>query len=169
MILGDPKKPSFKVNKNDDYNTPVQAWQFLLNNLQQEARNKIIWSPFYNDGSLIKNLKDLNIQLIHENKDFFDYEPGEYDMIIDNPPYSCKREIIERCLKLNKPFALLLPLDTLERHYIKDLFNSNTNKIQLLIPRKRYDYQGRKKRIPFKSVWFTYALPLLQKHQLLFE
>ena len=71
MILGDTKKPSFTVNKNDDYNTPVQAWQFLLNNLQQEARNKIIWSPFYNDGSLIKNLKDLNIQLIHENKDFF--------------------------------------------------------------------------------------------------
>ena len=63
MILGDTKKPSFKVSKNDNnntpveasfkvkkndnYNTPVEAWEFLLNNMQQEARNKIIWSPFY--------------------------------------------------------------------------------------------------------------------------
>ena len=135
MILGDTKKPSFKVNKNDNYNTPVQAWQFLLDNMQPDYKNKIIWSPFYYDGGLIKNLKDLDINLIHENKDFFYYEPEEYDMIIDNPPYSCKREIIERCLKLNKPFALLLPLDTIERHYMKDLFNSDTNKIQILIPR----------------------------------
>ena len=149
MIIGDTKSPSFKVKKNDNYNTPVEAWEFLLNNLHQEARNKIIWSPFYNDGSLIKNLKDLNIKLIHENKDFFTYEPEKYDMIVDNPPYSCKKEILERCLKLNKPFALLLPLDTLERHYMKDIFNSNTNKIQLLIPRKRYDYQGRKKKDSF--------------------
>ena len=58
MILGDTKKPSFKVKKNDNYNTPVEAWEFLLNIMQQEARNKIIWSPFYHDGSLIKNLKD---------------------------------------------------------------------------------------------------------------
>ena len=37
MILGDTKKPSFKVKKNDNYNTPVEAWEFLLNNMQQEA------------------------------------------------------------------------------------------------------------------------------------
>ena len=170
MILGDTKKPSFKVNKNDDYNTPVQAWEFLLNNMQQEAKNSIIWCPFYHDGSLIKNLKDFNIKLIHENKDFFTYEPEKYDMIVDNPPYSCKKEILERCLKLNKPFALLLPLDTLERHYMKDLFNSNTNKIQVLVPRKRYDFTGKTgRRIPFKSVWIAYAFPMKNNDQLIFQ
>ena len=40
MILGDTKKPSFKVSKNDNYNTPVEAWEFLLNNMQQEANFK---------------------------------------------------------------------------------------------------------------------------------
>ena len=170
MILGDTKKPSFKVSKNDNYNTPVEAWEFILNNMQQEARNKIIWSPFYHDGSLIKNLKDLYLNLIHENKDFFTYEPDKFDYIIDNPPFSCKKEILQRCLKLNKPFALLLPLDTLERHYIKHLFNSDTNKIQVLIPRKRYDFMGTShRRIPFKSVWLTYDFPLIKKDQLIFE
>ena len=60
MILGDTNSPSCKVNKNDNYNTPVQAWQFLLDNMQQDAINKIIWSPFYHDCSLIECLKDYN-------------------------------------------------------------------------------------------------------------
>ena len=64
MILGDTKKPSFKVNKNDNYNTPVEAWEFLLNNMQQEAKNSIIWCPFYHDGSMIENLKDLIMILL---------------------------------------------------------------------------------------------------------
>ena len=123
MIIGDSNSPSFKVGKNDNYNKPVEAWQFSSDNMLPEYKNKTIWAPFYNDGSLIEKLKDFNIKLIHENKDFFNYEP-EYDMIIDNPPYGCKRGIIERCLKLNKPFAQLLPPDTLERHYMKDIFNS---------------------------------------------
>lgn len=170
MILGDTKKPSFKVNKNDNYNTPVEAWEFLLNNMQQEAKNSIIWCPFYHDGTLMNSLKNCNLNLIHVNKDFFTYEPNKFDYIIDNPPYSCKREIIERCLMLNKPFALLLPMDTLERHYIKDLFNSNTNKIQILIPRKRYDYTGNSKnRTPFKSVWLIFNLPIKCSDQLIFE
>ena len=53
MIIGDPKSPSFKVNKNDNYNTPVEAWEFLLNNMQQEAKNSIIWCTFYHDGTFI--------------------------------------------------------------------------------------------------------------------
>ena len=65
MILGNTNSPSFKVNKNDDYNTPVQAWQFLLNNMQQEAKNSIIWCPFYHDGSLIKILKDFDHIVFH--------------------------------------------------------------------------------------------------------
>ena len=66
MILGDTKKPSFKVKKNDNYNTPVEAWEFLLNNMQQEAKNSIIWCPFYYDGTLMNSLKncDLDVKLI---------------------------------------------------------------------------------------------------------
>ena len=45
MILGDTKKPSFKVKKNDNYNTPVEAWEFLLNNMQQEAKIVLYGAP----------------------------------------------------------------------------------------------------------------------------
>ena len=36
------------------------------------------------DGSLIKNLKDLNLNLIHSNKDFFTYQPDKFDYIISD-------------------------------------------------------------------------------------
>ena len=67
MIIGDTKSPSFKVSKNDNYNTPVEAWEFLLNNVKQEAKNNIIWCPFYHDGSLIENFKDLDLRLDRKN------------------------------------------------------------------------------------------------------
>ena len=170
MIIGDSNSPSFKVGKNDNYNKPVEAWQFSLDNMLPEYKNKTIWAPFYNDGSLIKNLKDFNIKLIHENRDFFNYEPEEFDYIIDNPPYSCKKEILQRCFKLGRPFALLLPLDTLERQYIKNIFNSNTGKIKLLIPRNRYCFtENSKRRVPFKSIWFTYDFPIVNRDQIIFE
>ena len=51
---------------------------------------------------------------IDEGKDFFEYEPNSWDIIVSNPPYSIKDSIIERVYELNKPFALLLPLDSLQ-------------------------------------------------------
>ena len=51
---------------------------------------------------------------IDEGKDFFKYEPEEWDILISNPPYSIKDAIIKRVYELNKPFALLLPLNSLQ-------------------------------------------------------
>lgn len=62
---------------------------------------------------------------IDEGKDFFSYEPDEpYDYIISNPPFSCKDEVLKRLYELNRPYAMLLPLPTLQGQkrfpYIKD-------------------------------------------------
>lgn len=52
---------------------------------------------------------------IDEGKDFFSYEPDEpYDYIISNPPFSCKDEVLKRLYELNHPYAMLLPLPTLQ-------------------------------------------------------
>lgn len=45
---------------------------------------------------------------------FFEYEPQNYDVIISNPPFSIKDEILKRLNELNKPYAMLLPLPTLQ-------------------------------------------------------
>ena len=57
-------------------------------------------------------LKAAGIRVVHSHiltgEGFFVYEPEEWDLIVSNPPFSIKQKVVERCLALGKPFALLL-------------------------------------------------------------
>lgn len=167
MKIGD----HFNVTCNDNYNTPKEAFEFLFSHTKNIEKYNV-WFPFYNDGSLKNILDSMKLKYVHENKDFFKYKPKNFDLIIDNPPFSCKKEILERCIELKKPFALLLPIDTLERHYISDYFK-DSSKLKILIPKKRYQYNNeyieKKKRVPFKSIWITYDFPISNKSNIIFE
>lgn len=169
MITGNKENQNFGTSDiRDDYDTPIEAWILLMKNLKEVPKK--IWSPFYNQGNLKKHLKTLKIKIIHKNKDFFKFEPKEYDCIIDNPPFSIKKLVIERCKKLGKPFCLLLPLDTLERKFFNNIFR-NDQKLQIIIPNTRYNFTGydNNGNVPFKSIWVCYNMPLLSKNQILFE
>ena len=74
---------------------------------------------------------------IDTGENFFDYEPKEhYDVIISNPPFSIKDDIIKRLYELDKPYAILLPIPSLQGQkrfpYMKDC--------QALIFDKRINY-----------------------------
>jgi type I restriction-modification system DNA methylase subunit len=80
-----------------------------------------IWCPFDLEGQskYIEVFKKNGIKTIASHIDtgqnFFDYEPDEkYDYIISNPPFSIKDMILKRLDELNKLFAMLLPLPTLQ-------------------------------------------------------
>ena len=49
-----------------------------------------------------------------EGQDFFEYEPEHWDLIVSNPPFSIKDKVLERLYSFNKPFAVLLPLNSLQ-------------------------------------------------------
>ena len=53
------------------------------------------------------------------------YEPQEdYDYIISNPPFSKKDAILKKLYELNKPFAVLMPLNVLQgQRRFKYLYN----------------------------------------------
>lgn len=74
---------------------------------------------------------------INEGNDFFMYEPEDYDVIVSNPPFSKKDKILERLYELNKPFAVLLPMNSLQGQSRYKLFK---NGIQLLSFDKRIAY-----------------------------
>lgn len=63
----------------------------------------------------MKIFQNEGYQVIHshidEGKNFFFYEPDEYDIIISNPPFSIKDDIIKHLYELSKPYAILLPID----------------------------------------------------------
>ena len=142
-------------SKMDIYNTPKIAWQHML---QFIDKNTKLWLPFYNDGTALKLLNDMGFsKVIHEKKDFFDSFEDDA-VVIDNPPYSIKRSIIERLYKKQISFALLLPLETLGNSYMSKYMDT----LQLIIPWSRYSFNpDQKKQGPFKACWFCWNMACL--------
>lgn len=138
----------------DEYYTPKEAVTPLLEFLD---KNSIIWCPFdTKDSEYVKILSNNGNKVIfshiEEGKDFFNYEPEKYDLIISNPPFSCKDEVLKRLHNLNKPYAMLFPLPTLQGQkrfqYLQDC--------QALIFDKRINfYQDVEHTIRAKNVAFA--------------
>jgi hypothetical protein len=74
---------------------------------------------------------------IEDGKNFLEYEPENWDVLISNPPYKNKRVYWERALDLGKPFALLLPINILSDSIINVTMREREREFQLLIPSKR--------------------------------
>jgi len=80
---------SFIQDKDsDNYITNKEDWERIKEFI---PTNKKIWSPFYCDGKQKEYFAEMGFDIIHEDKDFFSYTP-EYDLIIDNPPFSKKKK-----------------------------------------------------------------------------
>ena len=101
---------------SDEYYTPEYAVKPLLKYLKNGS---IIWCPFdKEDSAFVKVLREAGYEVIATHIDngenFFTYEPHTYDVIISNPPFSCKDAILARLRELNRPFAMMFPLPTLQ-------------------------------------------------------
>jgi hypothetical protein len=120
--------------KYDDYMTPNYAWENIKHLIPTD---KIIWEAFYGDGFSGQYLSDLGFKVIHKPIDFFDNDLG--DIIVSNPPFSKSKEILKRCVELDKPFILILPSSKINTSYVRDLFKNNN--LQIIIPRKRIHFE----------------------------
>ena len=86
------------------------------------------------------------------------YSPA-HDVIITNPPFSIRDDFLRKAYGLGKPFAFLLPLETLAGISRRPLFADNG--IQLLIPDRRIDYiraDGKTSACHFPTAWFCWHL-----------
>lgn len=129
---------------SDEVYTPAYAVKPLLKYLDLWCNKSYytIWCPFdKSDSEYVKILDRPGYKVIYshidEGKNFFYYEPNEpYDFIISNPPFSIKDDIIKHLYELNKPYAMLFPIPTLQGQkrfpYMKDC--------QALIFDKRINY-----------------------------
>ena len=147
-----------KNNENDNFTTNKEEWKRIKDFI---SLDKKIWSPFYCDGKQKEYFKDMGFDIIHEDKDFFSYTP-EYDIVIDNPPFSKKKEILAKLKELDKPFILIVPSMMLSYKYFQEDFKNN---IQVIIPSKRINFKhlnSDKKNYspPFASFYFCYKMNL---------
>lgn len=162
MRKGKNEKQLTYINRCDNYSTIKEAFDLLF--CYVNVKNKNVYFPFYNEGLI--NTYIFDCVIIHNDNDFFETK-SHFDYIIDNPPYTIKEKCIKKCLELNKPFALLLPIDTLERQYISTLFKDKD--FTIIIPKKRYRFinDNCKITMPFKSCWFCVGFDL--KRNIIFE
>ena len=149
---------SFTEDKDsDNYITNKNEWERIKDYI---PNNKVIWSPFYCDGKQKEYFEEMGFNIIHEDEDFFQNNKG--DIIIDNPPFSKKKEIFTRLKELNKPFILVCPSMLLSYKYFQELFK---DEIQILVPSKRINFKhlnSTKKNYspPFASFFYCYKMNL---------
>jgi hypothetical protein len=103
-------------SENNELYTPLYAVDPIIKYL---PKDKIIWCPFDEEWSAFyRRLKEEGFKVIRsslqEGLDFFKYEPEQWDIIVSNPPFSIKDKILERIYSFDKPFAILLPLNSLQ-------------------------------------------------------
>ena len=151
-------KRSFKraFNVQDNYNTPsilinmlvpyLRKWE--IDFVNENGYRPLIWLPFDTEESqYYKILKEQGFQVVrshlNDDKDFFTYQPEQFDIVVSNPPFSKKLEIMERiAFDLKKPFVLLMNMMAINYQNISNFFQFLNPKIQFIIPDKKVSFDG---------------------------
>ena len=145
--------------KEDDYQTPNEALDYLIPFINKDW---IIWECACGKGNILNYLKEKGFDIIGTDKETnFLTNEIHCDVIITNPPYSLKDEFIDRCYRLNKPFALLMPLTSLEGQKRGALYRQFG--LQLIIPDKRINFEhakGINSGAWFQTAWFCWGFKL---------
>lgn len=132
-------------NKNDERYTPPMLVEPILKYIKPEST---IWCPFDTINSefvriLIDNGHHVVYTHIDNGQDFFEIEPPEHcDYIISNPPFSLKKQVMERLYELDIPFAMLMNIECLNYQVIGNFFYEKNSDIQLLIVDKKVSFDG---------------------------
>lgn len=141
----------------DEQYTPAYAVVPIIKYL---PKGKIIWCPFDTEHSeFVLAFKAAGFIVIHSHiscgQDFFGYEPENWDLIVSNPPFSIKQKIVQRCLDLGKPFALLLSNLWLNSSAPMRLFKEK--EMQMLLFNKRIQFTE-KNAAYFGSSYFCFGI-----------
>lgn len=154
---------------HDACQTPAYAIDPLLPYLDNRW---IVWEPACGEGLIVEALYDSGFKNVYASdlitgENFFDHlPPAPFDCIVTNPPYSIKYDWIKRCYELGKPFALLLPVETLGAKTAQVFFRSCGLEVIFLDQRVNFKmpnigWEGSSAQFPV--AWFTYGLDIGQQ------
>ncbi len=148
----------------DACQTPPYALKPLLPYLDGDWE---VWEPAAGKGRMVDALRDAEFDVIASDiiggKDFFEYQPESFDCIVTNPPYSLKYKWLERCYALGKPFALLLPVETLGAKTAQTLFREHG--ISVIFMDRRINFEMPNigldgSNAQFPTAWFVWGIEL---------
>ena len=153
----------YTTKKSDNWETPRCYLECLLPFIGDRTIN----DPFFSTGRVKSIWKSLGKDITHTNSDFFNLEPSDIkeDCIISNIPFSIKNRVFRRLFELDKPFIVLVPIQTIA--YIKTQRIIGDKSIQLIIPNVYKGYIDpitgeQTKALPFYSIFVCYKMNLNQ-------
>lgn len=125
----------------------LKKWETYF--IDKNKRKPIIWLPFDDEKSkYVEILQKEGFHIvrshINEDKNFFTYEPEEWDIAVSNPPFSQKLNIFKRHIYkfTDKPFVYLMNMMAVNYQIIGELFQSVNPDIQFIIPDKKVSFDG---------------------------
>ena len=144
---------------NDEWYSQPSFWDKVLSYIDKKS---VIYEAFYGCGHTYDYFKSKGFSVIgKQGLDFFEDE--EYikkcDIVVSNPPFSSKYKIMERLVKKNKPFILILPLHSINTISFRKCFDDDMSKVSVLIPKGRLKYiqNNKVKKSPsFESCYVAY-------------
>jgi hypothetical protein len=143
---------------NDECYTPDYAVKAIIQYLKP---GQVIWCPFDTGSSqFVIQLKDAGFEVISshisEGKDFYTYEPEQHwDVMVSNPPFTNKREIFERAIGFNKPFALVMSNTWLNDAAPKQIFRGINFQLLMFEERMKFlNHDNSENKITFSSSYF---------------
>ena len=150
---------SFTLDKDsDNYTTDKNGWLSIKDFLTQDKK---IYAPFYCDGKQKDYFKEMGFDIIHEDTDFFT-NTYDFDIIVDNPPFSKFKSICLKLKEIDKPFILVCPARTLQLKHFQKLFKDH---LQVIIPftRPTFTHLTNPKKgytPPFGVMYYCYKMDL---------
>lgn len=170
-----------KTNRKGDQNasnlmdrceTPAYAMDPLIPYLPKlRYGDQHIWEPACGSGRIVRVLHGyegagysvIGTDVLQGEKyNFFEMPmPTGVEVIVTNPPYSCKPQFIRRCYELGKPFALLVPVETIGTGTVQRMMERHGAELLLLnkrvnfyMPHKGLDGNGAQ----FPVLWFCWRM-----------
>lgn len=161
----------------------------MLSQGKDEKKDLAIYDPYYCNGAVKRNLKELGFPTVYNEKVdcYAVWNSGvgypSFDVLMTNPPYSEDHipKLLQHVTSQNfesRPWFLLLPTWVHKKDYYKNL--TKHIKPFFLVPTKRYTYlppkqfrekkasDVHKKSSPFVSMWYIWG-GSLEKNEALIQ
>ncbi len=142
-------------NGSDEYYTPNEALDPLLDRLD----NTLIYYEATSNisSAIVERMRERGFTVLaSEGRDFLLDKLPDFDVVLTNPPYSIKDKFISRCYEIDKPFALLLPVSSIQGSKRGKLFKEFG--IEMLVFSGRISFTKDGVKPHFGVAWFCNRL-----------
>jgi len=147
----------------DLYETPEWAINKLIAFLHERewlSSTDTVWEACNGGGRISGALEKAGFNVIktdlffgEDKRDYLEWEPEQWDVMITNPPYQFKAPFMERALALKKKWLMLFPIEIFGTKSRNTMFRSNAFQFIIESHPMKFTKEGRDVAVSAAMVW----------------